>query len=363
MKSVIIAAGGTGGHIYPALAVADKIRQKHPEVQIFFVGTSTGMENKIIPSSGYPLLHLPIGRLHKSVSLTERIKTVVQLPLALFKAAWICWKLKPEFLLGVGGHASGPMLLAGSLLRYRTVIWEPNAHPGLANRILSRFVSQCFVVFDRAKKFLNNSRCETVGFPIRQQIEQLGVVSKSPHSDFNVLIYGGSQGSLGISQAMLAFLKNYRSQYPNIKLLLQTGATHFQSIKDEARKLDLADSHQLQIVDYIHDMENKYQWCDLVICRSGTGTISELAATGLPSLLVPLPFAADGHQKINAEELVAKNAAFMLLQSDFSPEKIHEILQKFIQNPSIRIQMSKAVQLFYVPHAADDIVNRLWKGG
>jgi UDP-N-acetylglucosamine--N-acetylmuramyl-(pentapeptide) pyrophosphoryl-undecaprenol N-acetylglucosamine transferase len=363
MNSVVIAAGGTGGHIYPALAVADALKKLDPSIRIYFVGTPTGLENKIVPSHGYPLLHLPIGRLHKSVSVRERLTTLIQMPVALIRACWICVKLRPQFLLGVGGHASGPMLLAASVLRFKTIIWEPNAHPGLANRILSKFVTRCFVVFDRAQKELKSSQCEKVGFPIRKVIEDLGVLPRKPIQNLHLLVYGGSQGALGLSRSVLHFLNAHRNKYEKLEVVLQTGPTHFDLIKSEIKQLGLNDWSGLQVLEYINDMENKYRWCDLVMARSGTGTLSELAATGIPSILVPLPASADGHQQHNAEEMVERGAAYMILQKDLTADKIHHVLQDFMRDTKKQDQMAKAVRTFHVANAAEDIVQRLIRGG
>ncbi|MCB0406676.1 MAG: UDP-N-acetylglucosamine--N-acetylmuramyl-(pentapeptide) pyrophosphoryl-undecaprenol N-acetylglucosamine transferase, partial [Bdellovibrionales bacterium] len=314
MKSVIIATGGTGGHIYPAIAVAEALKKQDPDYLIFFVGTKLGMENQIVPQKGYPLLHLPIGRLHKSVGWKERAQTLFQMPIAFFKAAWFCIKIRPQFLIGFGGHASGPMILIASLLGFKTFIWEPNAFPGMANRILSKFVSRCFVVFDSAKAKLNPKKSIKVGIPIRDMIESMGRLPQSQRETFHILVYGGSQGSLAISESVIHFYEKYQKELSFLRLLLQTGQTHFEKLKNECEKRSLL-SENFQLVPYIHDMDAKYQWADLVMSRSGAGTISELASTGLPSVLIPLPTAADGHQQKNAEELVEKGGAIMILQN------------------------------------------------
>lgn len=353
-KTVIIAAGGTGGHIYPALAIAEALRIRDPEIEVFFVGTKRGLENKIIPKSGYPLLHLPIGRLNHNVSLSERLMTVLQIPIAIFKAFWICLKLRPQFLLGVGGHASGPMLLAGSLLLFKTAIWEPNAMPGLANRILSRFVSLSLVTFDQTLKHLKTKNFRKVGVPIRKSIESISNVKKE-HPGFHLLVYGGSQGAKSLNTAFLKFFAEYNKQLPQLHLFLQTGSRHFESVKKEAQELELDSQPQLTIAEYIHDMDQKYIWADLVACRSGMGTLSELAATGKPSLLIPLPTASNNHQQKNAEAFAEKGAAVMILNKDLTSNVIFQNLDRMIKKTDKLLSMSQNVRKFHRSDAADQV--------
>jgi len=358
-KTVIIAAGGTGGHIYPALAIAAALRAKDSSYEIFFVGTRHGLENELIPKEGYPVLHLPIGRLHKSVSIEERIKTLVTLPFAIFKAMYLCLKIRPQFLLGVGGHASGPMLLAGSLLRYKTVIWEPNAQPGLANRILSRFVSAGIVVFDRAKQQLRLKKVEQIGFPVRKPIEDLGFLGTAESKDekMRILVYMGSQGA----QSMNSLLPQMLSEYPNlhnqVEIIHQTGKkNHALAIRnyEEAEV-----SGQAEVVSYIDDMNEKYKWADLIVCRSGTGTLSELAATGKPSVLIPLPYASDDHQKKNAEVFVESEAAVLIEQKNLTTESLQSILLKLKNDPQQRQRMAKAAFQLHNSGSAAKIAEHL----
>lgn len=362
-KTAVIAAGGSGGHIYPALAVADRLKKSHPDLLIFFVGTEGGLENKIIPPKGYPLLHIPIGRLNKNVATSERVMTLLKMPLAFFKAAWICLKLRPRFLLGVGGHASGPMLLMASLMGFKTYIWEPNAFPGMANRYLSRFVKKIFVVFDQAARRLGEGKAQKVGYPMRESIEALGHLAvKESEPEFHVLVFGGSQGAQSINSAVLDLVKTHAEALLGVKILLQCGSRDFGRVSEIHQSLSTSAKEIVSITEFIYDMEEKYKWADVVIARSGMGAVSELSATGTPSILIPLASSADGHQQKNAEALQEKGAAIMVLQKQLSPEELLKHLMELKNDVNRRRQMSEAARGFYQPRGAEVIADNIVSG-
>lgn len=348
---ILIAAGGTGGHIYPALAMAEAFRSLRADIQIEFVGTAHGLENKIIPAKGYPLHHLPIGRLNSNVALSERLKTVTLLPWALIKSALLLKREKPAFVLGVGGHASGPLLLMAAMLGYRNAIWEPNAMPGMANRILSKFVDECWVVFDEARALLKGQNLFVAGMPVRSEIEDMNL-ERPPSSRFRVLIFGGSQGARGLNNATVEMVKKGGEWLREVEIVHQTGAVDFERVK-------LAYGEDLSKVDvreYLNDMGRQYAWADLVVSRAGTGTLSELAACGKPAILIPFPFAADDHQKKNAESLVTKGAAIMILQKDLTADGLRDQILQLKSNPAKLEQMAKSIRSFHHPRAAQNLV-------
>lgn len=352
MSKILIAAGGTGGHIYPALAMAEAFQSYRPSIRIEFVGTAYGLENKIIPTKGFVVHHLPIGRLNSNVPMTERLKTLFLLPWALVKSVLLLRREKPDFVLGVGGHASGPLLLMASILGYRTAIWEPNAMPGMANRILSKFVDEAWVVFDEARGLLKGN-VFVAGMPVRKEIEDTSM-QKAESKKFRLLIFGGSQGARGLNTAAAEMIKAGGDWLQDMDIVHQTGATDFERIKS----IYGAALSKVDLREYLHDMGQQYQKADLVICRSGTGTLSELAACGKPSILIPFPFAADDHQKKNAESLVAKNAAIMIVQKDLTPEGLRDQILALKADPIRLRQMSEAVRAFHQPKAAQKLVEK-----
>jgi UDP-N-acetylglucosamine--N-acetylmuramyl-(pentapeptide) pyrophosphoryl-undecaprenol N-acetylglucosamine transferase len=351
---ILIAAGGTGGHIYPALAIADAFRGKKPGISIEFVGTADGLENKIIPAQGYSLHHLPVGRLNSNVSILERIKTLLLMPFAFLKSIFLLRRIQPDFVLGVGGHASGPLLLMAAMLKYRSAIWEPNAMPGLANRWLAKYVDDCWVVFDEAKALLKSRHIHPAGMPVRQEIESMVAGEKSKDSGFRILVFGGSQGSRGINDTVLAMVQQGGEWLNDIEIVHQTGRADFKRISEGYAALPGAG--RVEVREDLHDMGQRYAHADLVICRSGAGTLSELAACGKPAILVPLASAADDHQRKNAESLLAKGAARLILQKDFNAETLRQNIQSLRQDPQAMRRMAESIRRFHHPHAADALV-------
>ncbi len=353
---VLIAAGGSGGHIYPALAIARALKSQRPQLQIEFVGSAAGLENKLIPREGFLLHHLPVGRLNRNARSGERIKTLFVLPFGLLKAALLVLKIRPVFVLGVGGFVTGPVVLVAALFGKKAFLWEPNAHPGMANRWLAPFVTRCFVVFDEAAKRLRSRKIVKVGMPVREEIETLNT-TPDPNSEsvLNVLIFGGSQGARGINQTVSTAISRGGDWLKGIRFVHQTGGVDFENVKT----LYGEGKAEVEVKEYLHDMARRYEWADLVVARAGTGTVSELAACGKAAILVPLPTAADNHQQRNAEALVQKNAAVMVLQSDFTPEHFVRLITDFKSNRQRIDLLSKNIRQFHRPRADQEIARLL----
>lgn len=354
----MIAAGGTGGHIYPALAVAKAMKESNPNLNILFVGTPWGLENKMIPKEGFSLTHLSIGRLNSNVSKVERVKTLLLLPLAFLKAAALIIKHKPAGLIGMGGQVSGPLLFMASLMGKKTWIWEPNAVPGMANRHLSRIVDEGLIVFEGCLKHMKLKKYQIVGLPIRKEIEDLHDNPKTTNDKFNILIFGGSQGSLALNNKIYTFLKDNQDLKKKINIVHQTGERTHQEFLDKYKAIQDYQSW-IEVKGYLHDMPDRYQWADLVIARSGTGTLSELAACKKPSILVPLPTAADNHQYKNAKAFSDNEAAILIEEKDVSSEKLHEVVINLYKNKAHLQQMSSKTEFFYIKNSAQKISNDL----
>lgn len=360
METYFIAAGGTGGHIYPGVALAEAILEARPGSQIYFVGTPHGLENKILRPKGYPILHLKVGRLNKNVSRMERIKTFMQLPLSFVTSWKLLRQYKPKAVIGIGGHASGPMLLMASFLGIPSVIWEPNAMPGMANRVLGRYVDLACIVFDETKSHMRANRFFQVGLPLRREIEQItnGTQEKNPAHPFRVLIFGGSQGARGINKITVEFIKANPQWLEENELLHQTGASDIDMIRESYG--DLVKHKNLRVVPYIEDMPTVYQWADVVVSRSGAGTLAELAALGKPSVLVPFPFASDNHQQKNAEAFVSENGALMILQKDLTLDNFRGTLQKLKSDVQFREDLGRNSRKFFKPKAAQKMAAEIF---
>ncbi len=355
MKTIIIAGGGTGGHIYPALTIAKALQSLNPKLNIEFVGTPEGLEAKIIPKHGFVISFISVGKLNYKGGFFKKIRTLFQLPWAFVKSLALVTEKKPILVLGVGGYASGPFVLASSVLGIPTALWEPNAHPGLTNRLLSRFVRKTFLVFEESQKKMKAKKVEVLGLPVREEIERLYLLDgekKQTDGKFHILVFGGSQGARALNICVSAMLKEFN--FENVSFVHQTGPADFEGIR--ASYSGVAD---VKAMDYVYDMENYYQWADLIVCRSGASTLAELAAAKKPSILIPLPTAADDHQKKNAQSLVSKNAARMMEQKDLTPESLFNLIVELKNQPGVLKKMSEQIQHFYQPNSARKIAEKL----
>lgn len=359
--NVVIAGGGTGGHIYPGVAIARAVEKLHPELKVHFVGAEGGLEEKIVPREGFPLHTVPIGKLHHSAGLFVRLKTVLKMPLAFFAAVRILRELKPVAVLGVGGFASGPILFAAALFRYRCLIWEPNAYPGLANRWLSRTVNECLLVFEEAGRYLHAQKTTRAGLPVRSTMVPVERVTTDESArPLRVLVFGGSQGARFINYLIADVMKTSEGWLPNIELVHQTGPHDYKSIKDIYGDAPA----EIQVYEYLHDMDQRYAWADLVICRAGASTVAEICACQKAAIFIPLPTAADDHQRKNAEVLVKARAAVLVPQKDergdvLTASKFRETLVSFRDDRSRLQLLEKNVKNFQFPNAAEKIVDRL----
>jgi len=355
MKKIIIAGGGTGGHLYPGLAIARAIQKLDPQVEIHFVGTAGGLETKIIPKEKFPLHLIAGGKLNFSGNPLLKLKTLLKLPVGIFQSILLILKLRPTFVLGVGGYASGPFLLAASLLGKQTAIWEPNVYPGMANRWLARFVKRCFLVFEESRKLLPHPNAQVFGMPVRAEMEtSTAEASPRKDSDFHLLHFGGSQGSRAIGRAVCAAIQKGGEWTQSLKVVHQTGSLDHKDFLERYKGFEgIVDIHE-----FIYNMPDYYKWADLVVCRGGASTLNELAAFGLPAIIVPLP-AADGHQEHNAQMLVQGQAARMIVQTELTPERLIEEIQILRKDPATRELMRQNLKKFHRPRAAEAIAKAI----
>ncbi len=351
----VIAGGGTGGHIYPGLALAETLKQIDPDAEVHFVGAEGGMEEKIVPRHGYQVHLLKVGRLHKSVGVWRRLKALFLLPYSFFQAIALYIVLRPRWVLGVGGFASGPFVLISSLLGGRTALLEPNAYPGLANRWLSKVVKYCFVVFDKTKDYFPAKKVISVGLPVRMKKKpaRLDYQGQRP---FRVLVFGGSQGARAINEVVGAWIESLGEKAKDYEVLHQIGSRDF-SIWTQR----YGDKHKdfLTYVEYINDMPTRLDWADIVICRAGIGSVAEIAMSSRPTIFIPLPTAADNHQVKNAQVLAEKNAALMIEEKDLSVATLAETLEHLKQNPSQLMDMMSQLKGIDYSNAQSDILNTL----
>ncbi|KYG62141.1 undecaprenyldiphospho-muramoylpentapeptide beta-N-acetylglucosaminyltransferase [Bdellovibrio bacteriovorus] len=351
-KTIVIAGGGTGGHIYPGIAIARAIQKMDPSVEVHFVGTAMGLETKIVPREGFPLHLIESGKLNVK-SPVQKLKTLFKIPLGVWQSIRLLGQLKPLYVIGVGGYASGPFVLAASIIGFNTAIWEPNAMPGMANRLLARFVDKCFVVFSEAKKHLKSDNVIQAGMPVREEIEN-AQTEKREDENFHLLSFGGSQGARAINNCLSDAIMSGGEWVRNLSVVHQLGSLDFKTISEKYRGAPCSVEPQ----EFIYDMPKYYRWADIIVSRGGASSIAEAAAFGIIPIIIPLP-AADNHQQKNAESLVSKNAGRMILQKDLTPERLISEVQSLRNDKALREQMVQNIKNFYIPQAATTIAKEI----
>lgn len=357
----MIAGGGTGGHVLAGVAVADTWKAKFGDgCRIIFVGAEGGIEEKLVPRAGYPLRLLKLGSLNR-VSLKRKIKTMFQLPLSLAKSWLMLWRENPQAVLGVGGYASGPLVLMARAMAAirggtRTAILEQNSVPGFTNRMLGRWVHKVFCAFPgMEKQFPSKQRSQsliTTGNPIRLTMKPMPSAKRDP---FTIFIFGGSQGAAGINSLVLDSLPFLEDLKPKLRFIHQTGEKDYDRVLNGHKKAGT----QARVEKFIHDMPACYADASLLVCRAGSSTLSEVAAVGRASVLVPFPFASDNHQEKNAQIYADAGAAYLMVQSRAKGQDLAELVRDLIRNPAKIERVEAAVRGFYRPDAAQDIVQAL----
>jgi UDP-N-acetylglucosamine--N-acetylmuramyl-(pentapeptide) pyrophosphoryl-undecaprenol N-acetylglucosamine transferase len=342
---VMIAGGGTGGHVIPALAIAAALKSAYA-AEICFIGTSRGMETRLVPQAGYPLELIEVGQLNR-VSLATKLKTMVALPRGILYCLSLLRRWQPQVMIGVGGYASGPAMLAALLRRVPTLAFEPNAVPGLANRLIGKRISAAAVNFAPTVSFFRNA--ELTGIPVRADF--FALPSRPEETAPRLLVMGGSQGARALNQRMPEIAKALLDAVPGLTILHQAGARHAETTQ-AAYAAGGAPADRWQVQAFLEDMPRQFAASDLILARSGASTVAELAASGKPSLLVPFPQAADDHQRKNAEVLVEGGAATMLLESEMTGPRLLEVLTGLLQNRDQLQQMSRRARTFAHPQAA-----------
>jgi len=344
---VLIAGGGTGGHVIPALAIARELRDKH-EAEVRFVGTARGLETKLVPQAGFSLELIHVGQL-KNVSLVTRLRTVADLPLGLLRCVSLLRSFRPQVVIGVGGYASGPAMMAAILLRIPTVAFEPNAVPGLANRIVGRFVSAAAVNFASTASYFRNANL--TGIPVRAEFFQIAPKTSGP---LRLLVFGGSQGARVLNEVMPKIVAPLLKEFRGLTIVHQVGGRNGDSTA-KAYAREGIDDPRLHRMLYLDAMVEEIAAADLILCRSGASTVAELAAAGRASILVPFAAAADDHQRKNAEVFVSAGAAAMILESELTPERTLAEVAHLLADPAARQRMADAARTLAHSNAAADI--------
>ncbi len=357
---VLLSGGGTGGHIFPAIAIADEIRKRFPDAEFLFIGANGKMEMEKIPQAGYKIEGIDISGIDRG-NLLSNLGLPFKILKSLSRSKKIIKDFAPDLAIGTGGFASGPALYEASRLGIPIFIQEQNAHAGVTNKILSRKAKAVFTAYPEVEGFPND-KIKFLGNPIRENIvsgmqptaqakEKMGLNKDK----LTILSVGGSLGSRTLNNAWKDHLNDIISK--DLQLIWQTGKLDYKDIKEGTAS---ADSSNIQILEFIKDMETAYSAADIIVSRAGAIAISELAVAKKPALLVPFPFAAEDHQTKNAMNLVQKNAARMVKDSEMK-EKFWKTLQEICENEGLRKEMAENLTYFAKPDAAREIVDEIVK--
>jgi UDP-N-acetylglucosamine--N-acetylmuramyl-(pentapeptide) pyrophosphoryl-undecaprenol N-acetylglucosamine transferase len=335
-----MAGGGTGGHVIPALAVARELRQRGHEP--FFVGTERGLEAKLVPAEGFPLQAIDIGGLNR-VTIRQKAITLAKLPFTTLACGKFASASSAVF--SMGGYVAGPPVMAALLRRKPVVVMEPNAIPGFTNRVIGRLVTRALISFDDTKTYFPKGRTEATGLPVREEFFR---IPERPRGQvLHVLITGGSQGSRTLNQAARESWPLFRKAGFAVRITHQCGPRGFEELRAAFAESGL----EGEIVPFITDMPAAFAAADLVVCRSGAGAVSELAAAGKPSILVPFPFAADDHQTRNAEAMQRGGAAQLVRDAEWNGERLFSAIGA-VSSAEVLERMGRAARQFAKPGAA-----------
>ncbi|MBJ6802093.1 undecaprenyldiphospho-muramoylpentapeptide beta-N-acetylglucosaminyltransferase [Geomonas propionica] len=350
---LIIAGGGTGGHLFPGIAVAEEFLARGAENEVLFVGTERGIEARLLPKLGYKLELISASGM-KGMGTVKKLLSAGRLLYGYSQSRKILKTFKPDLVLGVGGYASAPMLLAARGMGIRTFIHEQNAAPGLTNKALSRVVDGIFISMEEAASFFPGKNTQMTGNPIRKEIlwsfqEQR---TKTTGDTFGLLVFGGSAGAQRINSAMLEAIPHLGEVKSKLRITHQTGE------KDVARVREgyQAQGVQAQVLSFIDNMSAAYGAADLVLCRAGATTIAEVTACGKGCIFIPYPFAADDHQKKNAESLVKRDAGRMILEEDLTGEHLAAEILNLMNHPEQVAELEKNARSLAQLDAAQAIV-------
>ncbi|MEQ8200148.1 MAG: undecaprenyldiphospho-muramoylpentapeptide beta-N-acetylglucosaminyltransferase [Syntrophomonadaceae bacterium] len=356
--NVILTGGGTGGHIYPALAIASELKSRVPDLRLLYVGTTKGLESRIVPRSGISFKTIDITGIDRS-SMLKSGKTLLKFPGSFFQARQIIKDFQPDIIIGTGGYVSFPVVFSGSFMDVKTVIHEQNAIPGLANRNLAKRVDRVLLTFPEAGQYLDSSNIRVTGLPVRREILALhGKVSR-PTGRFTLLAFGGSLGSNSINQAMIPLIDRYRNA--DMNFIWITGESGFEEMKLALeKKLDVkALKCGLEMIPYKYDMETALAASHLAVCRAGASTVCELELLGLPAIFIPYPYAAENHQEKNARALVEKKAAEMIIDEFLDGDSLYKVVERLRKDPVRLDEMGQNMLKEARPNALKDIVDEI----
>ena len=327
---VLIAAGGTGGHIYPGIAVAQEIIRRDPSSTVRFVGTERGLETKLVPQAGFELSLIDSAGL-KNVGVAAQMRGLAMLPKSLLSAWLLIRNFRPDVVVVAGGYVSGPVVLTATMLKRPTMVMESNALPGWTNRVLARFVDRAAVSFEQAVPYFRGKAVVT-GNPVRREFFEIPAKRRDANR-FSLLVFGGSQGARAINEVMMGALAELKGSPVPLRIKHQTGVADLERVKAAYQDAGW-NSETSEVTAYIDNMMRDFADADLVVCRAGATTTAELIAAGKASIMIPFPFATDDHQRKNAEALRDAGAAQMILQEQLNSSRLASEIRELAAEPA-----------------------------
>jgi UDP-N-acetylglucosamine--N-acetylmuramyl-(pentapeptide) pyrophosphoryl-undecaprenol N-acetylglucosamine transferase len=351
---MLIAGGGTGGHLFPGIALAEEVTTRHHDNRVLFVGTRRGLEARIVPAAGFPLETIRVQG-WKGKGVWQRVQSLLLLPLAFLSSWRIIRHFRPDMVVGVGGYSSGPVVLAAWVQGVATAIQEQNAFPGLTNRILGKLVRAVFIAFEEARAAFPEGKTHLVGNPVRRKLMDNYLRTRPPPADgsFRLLVFGGSLGARGLNTRVLEALPHLEELRGRLEVLHQTGAADAARVREGYAAAGV----KAQVVEFIDDMSGAYARASLVLCRAGATTVAELTICKKASLLVPYPLATDDHQAVNARALVDAGAALMFREAELTGESLARTLRTLAADPEGLRRMERAAGHLGRPEAARELVD------
>lgn len=349
---MIIAGGGTGGHLFPGIAIAEEFLRRDPGNKVTFIGTIRGIEHRVLGKMGYDLCEIDVEGV-KGRGGMALLRGVYQVPHSMWQSRRILKMFRPDVVLGVGGYASGPACMTAFLMGTPTAIAEQNAVAGNTNRILGKFVDKIFVTYAQSRNMFPSDKVMVTGNPVRATLQHVDGAARSKRKYRQLLIFGGSQGAAAINKNVLAMLPLLAKMKDNVRILHQTGAADCVMMREAYQQAGL----QAEVTPFIDDMAQAYAMTDLIICRAGATSLAEISAVGRAAILIPYPWAANDHQTMNAKALTDAGAAVIISERDLDAAKLFGVIERLLNNDKKLRDMEKNSHQAGRPDAAARIVD------
>ena len=353
---MIVSGGGTGGHLFPGIAVAEAFLDRYPGSRVLFIGTGRQTDARVLANRKFETASISSQGL-KGKSMVQRLSALLQLPLSTFSAMRLMRRFRPQLVLGVGGYVTGPVLVAAKMLGIATCIHEQNSVPGMANRKLGRLVDRIFLSIPGSERYFAEGKWVMTGNPLRRELTDAAEKKRGPKEGLTLLVLGGSLGAHRVNTLMVAAMEILKKKGDNLRVIHQTGRDDEQMVAGRYEKLGV----KAEVAAFFTNMAELYSRADLVVSRAGATTLAEITAFGLPMILIPYPFAADNHQRKNGEYLVKGGAAMMFSQEELTEEKLAEQINALLVDEKRRQQMGQAARGLARPDATERIIEQCEK--